>query len=180
AASLDEDARGRLRRAAAEDEAQDVVEVDPPRRREQERELGVEADAPERVEAPVEDLLLLLRQHLDDLVRLLHAERDRRLRRARVPRSGTRMRAVVDTAQPLAVDVAVHLGRRQRRMTEQLLDRAQVGAALEQVRRERVPKPMRVRDEPPQRAGVEAPAAGGEEERALGAAREQWARVAQV
>ena len=41
------------------------------------------------------------------------------------------------------VHVAVHL-RRRRRMPEQLLDRAQVGAALEQMRRERVTQAMRV------------------------------------
>ena len=55
------------------------------------------------------------------------------------------MRAVVDPAQALAVDVAVDLRRRERAVAEQLLDHAQVGAALEQVRRERVAQPVRVR-----------------------------------
>ena len=57
-------------------------------------------------------------------------------------------------------------------MAEQLLDRAEVGAALEQMRREGVAKAMRMRDEPAERRGVEAPAACREEERVLGAARE--------
>ena len=65
-------------------------------------------------------------------------------------------------------------------MAEQLLDRAHVGAALEQVRRERVPEAVRVRDEPPQRRGVQPPPAGREEERVLGAARELRARLVQV
>ena len=65
-------------------------------------------------------------------------------------------------------------------MAEQLLDRAQVGAALEQVRRERVAQPVRVGDEAAQRRGVEPAAARREEERVLGAARELRARLAQV
>src|SRR2546430_5546835 len=55
-------------------------------------------------------------------------------------RSGTRVRAVVDLAQPPRIDVAVDLRRREGRMPKKLLDRAQVGAALEQMRRERVPE----------------------------------------
>ena len=82
------------------------------------------------------------------------------------------MRAVVDLAQAARVDVAVHLRRRERAVAEQLLDRAQVGAALEQVRRERVPQPVRVRKQAAQRARVEPAAARREEERVLGAARE--------
>ena len=80
-----------------------------------------------------------------------------------------RVGAVVDLAEALAVDVAVDLRRRERRVAEQLLDRAQVGAALEQVRRERVPQPVRMRRDPSQRARVEAAAAHREEERVLGA-----------
>ena len=90
------------------------------------------------------------------------------------------MGAVVDAAQALAVDVAVDLRRRERRVAEQLLDRAQVGAALEQVRREGVAQAVRVRRDPAQRARVEAPSADGEEERGLGAARELRARVLEV
>ena len=82
------------------------------------------------------------------------------------------MRAVVDLAQALAVDVAVDLRRRERRVAEQLLDRPQVGAAFEQVRRERVAQAVRMRRDPPERARVEAPAAHGEEERVLGSGRE--------
>jgi hypothetical protein len=67
----------------------------------------------------------------------------------------TRMSAIVDAPQPLPVDVAVHLGRRQGRVAEQLLDDPQVGAALEQVRRERVAKAVWVRDEPTERRRVE-------------------------
>ena len=80
------------------------------------------------------------------------------------------MGAVVDLPQSLGVDVAVHLRRRERGVAEQLLDRAQVGAALEQVRRERVAQAVRVGDEPAQRRGVEPAAARREEERVLGAA----------
>ena len=49
------------------------------------------------------------------------------------------MRAVVDAAQALRVDVAVDLRRREGGVAEELLDRAQVGSAFEQVRRERMP-----------------------------------------
>src|SRR5438094_6872600 len=90
------------------------------------------------------------------------------------------MRAVVDAPQPLRVDVAVDLGGRKRAVPEQLLDRAQVGAALEQVRGERVSEAMRMRYEPSQRRGVEAAAACREEEGGLGAPGELGARVADV
>src|SRR4051794_18876834 len=49
-----------------------------------------------------------------------------------------RVGPVVDAPQPAAVHVAVDLRRRERAVPEQLLDRPQVGAALEHVRRERV------------------------------------------
>ena len=65
-------------------------------------------------------------------------------------------------------------------MAEELLDRPEVGAALEQMRRERVAQPVRVRHQPAERARVEPPAADGEEQRVLGAAGERRARVAQV
>ena len=87
---------------------------------------------------------------------------------------------VVDLAQALGVDVAVHLRGRERGVAEQLLDRAQVGAALEQMRRERVPEPMRVRDEPAERRRVEPAAARREEQRVLGAAGELRPRLAEV
>src|SRR5438876_12115530 len=82
------------------------------------------------------------------------------------------MRAVVDAAQALAVDVAVHLGRRQRAVAKKLLDRAKVGPSFEQMRCERVAKTMRVREHAPHRRGVEPPAARRDEQRVLRAARE--------
>src|SRR5438045_9796678 len=65
-------------------------------------------------------------------------------------------------------------------MAEQFLDRAQVLAALEQVRRERMAQPMRVRCKSPQRRRIEPASADGEEERVLGAAGELRATLAQV
>ena len=90
------------------------------------------------------------------------------------------MRTVVDAPQPAAVDVAVDLRRRERAVAEQLLDHAQVGAALEQVGGEGVAQAVRVRAHAAERAGVEPAAAGGEEERVLGAARELRAAFAEV
>ena len=87
---------------------------------------------------------------------------------------------VVDAAQPAGVDVAVHLRRRERRVAEELLDRPEVGAALEEMRRERVPETVRVGDEPPERRCVEPPAARREEERVLGSADELRACLVQV
>ena len=52
--------------------------------------------------------------------------------------SAPRVRGAVHALQPLLGHVRVHLGRRQVRVAEQLLDDAQVRAALEQVGRERV------------------------------------------
>jgi len=65
-------------------------------------------------------------------------------------------------------------------VAEQLLDRAEVGAAFEQMGRERVTQPVRVRDKAAQRGRVEPAAARREEERVLGAARELRARLAEV
>src|SRR6266446_1463672 len=48
----------------------------------------------------------------------------------------------VDLADALAGDMGVELGRGDTRMTEQLLNDPEVGAALEEVRRERVPERM--------------------------------------
>ena len=90
------------------------------------------------------------------------------------------MRTVVDAAQPFAVDVAVDLRRRQGAVPEQLLDRAQVGAALQQMRRERVAQSMRMREHSAHRRGVEAPTTRGHEERVLSAVDERGARVLQV
>src|SRR5262249_56463866 len=90
------------------------------------------------------------------------------------------MSAVVHPAQPLAVDVAVRLRRRQRAVSEQLLDRPQIGTALEQMRRERVAQSMRMREHPANRRRVEPPSARGDEERVLGAADEVRTRIVQV
>src|SRR4051812_13522535 len=76
--------------------------------------------------------------------------------------------------------MAVHLRRRERAVAEQLLDRPQVGAAFEQVRRERVAQPVRMRDEAPERRRVEAPPARREKQRVLRAARELRTRLAEV
>ena len=65
-------------------------------------------------------------------------------------------------------------------MAEQLLNRAQVGAALEEVRRERVAKAMRMADEPPHSAGVEPPAPCGKKQRVDCAAHELGPTAAQV
>ena len=90
------------------------------------------------------------------------------------------MRMVVDPAQPPAVHVRVHLRRRQRAVTEELLDDAEVGTAFEEVRRERVPEPVRMPEEAPQRARVEPAPARREEEGVVRAPRELRARVAEV
>ena len=68
--------------------------------------------------------------------------------------SGSRVRSVIHLAEPSSVHVAVRLRGRQRAVAEQLLDHAQVCAALEQVRGERVAQPVRVGEEPPDRARV--------------------------
>ena len=65
-------------------------------------------------------------------------------------------------------------------MPEELLDRAEVGAALEQVRRERVAELVRVRADPAERARVEPLAARGQEQRRFGTANELGARIADV
>jgi hypothetical protein len=61
------------------------------------------------------------------------------------------MRAIVDAPEAAAVDVRVDLRRRERAVAEELLDHAQVGAALEQVRREGVAELVRVRRQAAQR-----------------------------
>ena len=80
------------------------------------------------------------------------------------------MRSVVDAAQASGVDVAVHLRRRQRAVSKEVLNRSQVGAALQQVRGEGVSESMGMGEDAPQRGRVEPAAAGGEEQRILGAA----------
>ncbi len=65
-------------------------------------------------------------------------------------------------------------------MAEQLLDGAQVGSAVEQVRGERVPQPVRVGDDPAQGARVEAAPAHGQEECVVCSLRQVRPRLAQV
>ena len=90
------------------------------------------------------------------------------------------MRVVVHLAEPLCVDVAVHLRRRQGRMAEELLDRAQVGAALEQMGCERVAEAMRMRDEAAHRRRVETATARRQEERVVRSTCELRARLSEV
>src|SRR5688572_2875319 len=90
------------------------------------------------------------------------------------------MRSVIDPAQPPRVDVAVHLRGRERAVAEQLLDDAEIGSALEQVRGEGVSQPMWVRQESAQRARVESAASGREEDRVDGAGRQLGPAVLEV
>src|SRR5690348_16591868 len=90
------------------------------------------------------------------------------------------MGTVIDASQPAPVDVAVDLCRREGAVAEELLDDAEVGAALEQVRREGVAQAVRVGDEAAERARVEPTAAGRDEERVLGPGRELRAPVSKV
>jgi hypothetical protein len=90
------------------------------------------------------------------------------------------MASVIDLAQAAAVDVAVHLGCREGAVPKQLLDDAQVGAALEQMGRERMPEAMRVGEKSPERARVQPSAARGEKQGILGAAGQLRSRVLQI
>ena len=65
-------------------------------------------------------------------------------------------------------------------MAEELLDRPQVGASLQEVGRKGVPQPVRVGKEPPQRGGVERPSACGQKESVRGAASERRPSELQV
>src|SRR5215211_192402 len=69
--------------------------------------------------------------------------------------SGSRVRAVIDAAESPPVDVAVDLGRGEGAVAEELLDRPQVGAALEQMRGKRMAEPVWVGEEAAQRARVQ-------------------------
>ena len=57
------------------------------------------------------------------------------------------MRLAVDIQQLRGVDVRIALRRRQLHVAEQLLDGAQVGTALEQMRRKGVPQRVRADSE---------------------------------
>jgi Uncharacterized conserved protein (COG2071) len=86
--------------------------------------------------------------------------------------SGAGVGVVIDLAETLGVDVAVDLRGRERGVAEELLDRAKVGAALEQVRGEGVAEPVGVGEQAAERGRVERPAACGDEEPVLRAANE--------
>src|SRR3954452_1839407 len=102
---------------------------------------------------------------------------------ARVSCAG--MGAAIDLQQPLGIDARINLRRRKRSMAEQFLNRAQVAAAAQQVRRERMPKRVRGRGVgQAERAAqafhgelndarAERPAASAHKDRAL---RRQWMR----
>src|SRR5438067_13003945 len=94
--------------------------------------------------------------------------------------SGARVGTVVHLSQSPGVDVCIHLRRRQGGVSEQLLDRAQVGTALEQMRREGMAQAMRVRREPAQRARVEPLTARGDEERVVRAVGKRRSRLVHV
>ena len=65
-------------------------------------------------------------------------------------------------------------------MPEQLLDRAQVGTAFEQVGCVGVAEPVGIVHEAAQDRGVERPPADGEEQRVVRAARKRGPRVAEI
>ena len=89
------------------------------------------------------------------------------------------MRVVVHPAQAAGIDVAVDLRRRERRVPEQLLDRPQVGASLEEMGRVGMPEAVRVRKQAAEDARVEPPPAHRDEQRIAGAADELLAPVAE-
>src|SRR5262245_2315846 len=60
-----------------------------------------------------------------------------------VPKLRARMKPIVYSPKPRLQDVRVNLRRRKIRVPEHRLDSAQVGAVLEQVRGERMPKDVR-------------------------------------
>src|SRR5919108_5459205 len=74
------------------------------------------------------------------------------------------MGAVVDAAESFGVDMAVDLGRGERRVAEELLDRPKVGAAFDEVRGEGVTKAVRVGHQPTEGGRVETSAGRREEE----------------
>ena len=59
------------------------------------------------------------------------------------PALGARMKSVVDGSQPGFEDVGVNLRRRQIRVSEHHLDGPEIGAAIEQMGRERMPQHVR-------------------------------------
>src|SRR3989442_2529494 len=94
--------------------------------------------------------------------------------------SGAGMRLVVDATQAAPVYMAVQLRGREGAVAEEVLDRAQVGAALQEMSCERMTQAVRMREHPPQRRRVEATATRREEQRVLRAGGEPRARVMEV
>jgi hypothetical protein len=90
------------------------------------------------------------------------------------------MSPVGHTTQAAAVDVAVELRRRKRAVPEELLDRAQIRATLEQMRRERMPQAVRMGKDAAKRRGVQAPTACREEHGVLRTACELGASLVQI
>ena len=78
----------------------------------------------------------------------MEAPADARLSAVSVRRSGARERLVVDLGEACEVDVGVALGRREACVTEQLLDRAQVCAGIQEMGREGVAERVRARADP--------------------------------
>ena len=87
---------------------------------------------------------------------------------------------VVDPPQPAGVDVAVDLRRRERGVPEQLLDRAEIGSAFEEMRRVRVPQPVGVAHQPAQHRRVERTTAVREEQRVVRAPGERGPCVTEI
>src|SRR6476661_10376615 len=96
----------------------------------------------------------------------------RQVRVRLVETSGAGVRLVVDAAQAAAVYVAVQLRGRKRAVAEEVLDRAQVGAAFEEMGCERMAQSMRMRKHAAQRRRVQALASCREEQRVLRTGRE--------
>ena len=90
------------------------------------------------------------------------------------------MRTVVHAAEAAAVHVAVQLRRRQGAVAQQILNRAQVGAAFEQMRGEGVPQPMRMSEHAAQRRRVEPAPTGRKEQRGLRPAHELWPSLMKI
>src|SRR5437016_5037931 len=74
-------------------------------------------------------------------------------KRLSLSESGPRVEAIVDGAEPGLEHVCVYLRRRQIGVAEHQLNRPQIGAPLEQVRRERVPQDVRAQR--PRQAGLD-------------------------
>ena len=93
--------------------------------------------------------------------------------------SGPRMGLLIDRHQPVNADVRIDLRRRERGVAEDLLDAAEVSAALEQVGGRRMPQSVRTgvrnragcgdpgMDDPADGARVDPAASRAEEERRL-------------